>query len=166
MSAALRTQEVPHLLPSDCSPSLQRPTAAWPRCTRGRARGWTQAAFPPRSCLSSHTCSSAVGNAVIFRSQMLDLVLTSRSGMLLPWKTPQHPSKPCPARVGSHYPGVSTQASRRSCGQMCRPVPSALGLLAVLQMLELARLGMWMGWAGGVPPRLGAGCQPLCHRLA
>lgn len=152
-----QTQEVPHtpaLRLLSQPPETDRSVAQV--CT-GRARGWTQAAFPPRSCLSSHTCSSAVGSLVIFRSQMLDLVLTSRWGMLLPWKTPQHPSKPCPARVGLTTPGVSTQASRRSCGQMCRPVPSALGLLAVLQMLELARLGMWMGWAGGVPPRLGAG---------
>ena len=93
-----------------------------------------------------------------FRSQMLDhLVLTSRGGMLPPWKTPQHPSKPHPTRLGLTAPGVSSQASRGACDQMCGPVPSAPGLLVVLQMLELARLGMWMGWAGGVPPRLGAG---------
>lgn len=39
---------------------------------------------------------------------------------------------------------------------MCRPVPSALGLLAVLQMLELARLGCgWVGRRGSTQ----AGCR-------
>lgn len=145
----------PHSCPQTALPASKRPTAAWPRCARA-GQGLAQAAFPPILPVFTHLLFSR-GSLVILLEVRCLTWCSRHVGECFSHGKPLNILQSPVLQVGLTTPGVSTQASRRSCGQMCRPVPSALGLLAVLQMLELARLGMWMGWAGGFHTRLGAG---------
>lgn len=98
-----QTQEVPHtpaLRLLSQPPETDRSVAQV--CT-GRARGWTPGCVPtPLLPVFTHLLFSR-GESRDFRSQMLDLVLTSRWGMLLPWKTLNILQSPA-CKSGPHYP--------------------------------------------------------------